>query len=387
MLLVITGCEKHQKKEHQLDINRITVTYVKPVQILIEDKLNVTGTLYPNEKVIINNKQPGRVSNIYADLGDYVNQGQVLARLNPVDMNLVYEESMARQHSIRSSLEDIADVQEHSLVRQTRAALDESETKMNRLKKLVDQKLISEQDYDTARANYLAAKAGYDNAVASVKKLSKELEVAKASSKRTVQDIKDTIISAPMSGYIQNREIAKGEYLRIDREMFVLVQTNPIKIKADIPEKYAFLVKKGIKVDFTVDAYTDKVFSGVITRVAPAINTKTHTFEIEVTVNNNDNLLKPGLFARLVINFDTTHQAILIPETAVYTTAGLNKVFTLEQGNKVKEHIVETGVILDDQIEIIGAIKPEDRVINTNVDKLSDNLEVNVVTKKETDEE
>lgn len=377
------GCNKPTKvKDDNNEI--ISVKVSKVTQLNIKDRITITGSLIPNEKVIISNKKAGRVNKYYVDMGDYVKQGQILAQISPVDYQLQYNESMARQESTQAILEgvNLLNIEEHSLVRQAKASLDDSKIHMERLKKLADSKLIPLQDYDSARANYLANLASYENKLATIKKMSKDLNAQKASTGISAQAVYDTSVTAPMSGYVQKRNVSIGEYLPQYTEMFEIVQNNPLKIDAKIPEKYALLIHKSQTVTFSVESYPNKNFTAVITRVAPALDEKTRTLEIEMKVNNENNELKSGLFTDITIDLGTEHKGLFIPETAVYTTVGLNKVFVIN-GNKVTEHLVKLGDFVDDKVEIINEIKLSDKVVSTNVDKLSNGLEVNVVNSKD----
>lgn len=377
------GCKKTEKEKLEKD-NIISVKVAKVSQLRIKDLITITGSLMPNEKVIISNKKAGKVIKYYVDLGDYVKKGQVLAQINPVDYQLQHSETMARVESTQATLEgvNLLNIEEHSLVRQAKATLDDTKIRMERLKKLADNKLISMQDYDSARANYLAAKAAYENKISTIKKISKDLNAQKATNSISAQAVNDTRITSPIAGYIQKREISIGEYLNPNTEMFEIVQNNPLKISGKIPEKYALLIKKEQKVTFNVDSYPNKVFTAIITRVAPALDEKTRTLEIEMKVNNENNELKSGLFANITIDLGTEHAGLFVPETAVYTTVGLNKIFVMN-GKNVTEHIVKLGEFVDNKVEVFNGVKLSDKVVITNVDKLSNGIEVNVVSAKD----
>ncbi|MEW5821110.1 MAG: efflux RND transporter periplasmic adaptor subunit [Cyanobacteriota bacterium] len=374
----------NSKKETSSEVMLVKVSPV--IEMNIKDQIEVSGILYPNEEVIVSNKITGKVLSINADLGDYVNKGKVIAQIDPLDYQYQTDELNARLNITKIKLEGVENknktLDDHTIVQQAKANMDDAYSRMLRLEELVEKKLVSQQDYDSSKAKYIAAKATYENAKINVASMKSELLANKAATNLSAHNVSETRITSPISGYIQKRSISLGEYLKAFTEMFTIVQTNPIKIRANIPERYAGVMNKGSKIKFSVDSYPDRTFNGTVNRVAPAIDTTSHTFEIEALVNNENNELKPGLFASINIDLGTTHIGMFVPESAIYSTVGLNKIFTLD-GNKTKEHIVKLGSFSDNMIEIINEIKLNDKVIITDVDKLTDGIEVNVVSSKD----
>lgn len=380
-LVVIPGCKK-QESQVEETIKKVKIRVAPVSEYIIDDKIELTGSIIPYEKVIISNKNSGKVIKLYVDLGDKVSKGQLLAQINPVDYNLKYKESLAHFESTKATLEGVdiktKTAEEHSLVLQTKANLDDARLRMERLKDLAKQQLVSQQDYDSAYSKFLAAQAAYENSKTNLEKMQKDLNIKKASMDVSAQTLADTNVLAPISGYIQKRNVSLGEFLNPYSPMFELVQNNPLKIQASVPERFALKVEPGQQVAFSVDALPGKIFKGIITRVAPALDEKTRTLDIEITLDNKDNILKSGLFATITIDLGTEHKGLFVPESAVYNTVGLNKVFTVLNG-KAKEHIVDLGEIVDDKIEVLGDIKISDKIINTDVDTMSEGLEVEVV--------
>lgn len=383
--ILIPACQEKKEEKEKPNSKLTTVTISKVSQKLVKDEIQITGTIYPNEEVIISNEKEGKITKLLVDLGDFVKKGQLLAQIDPVDYSLEFNESQARLEATRSALEGldntVKSLDEHSIVMQAKANLDEAELRMKRLKDLAAQKLVPLQDYDTAQSKYLASKAVYENAKTSVTKLKNDYKAMIAQNKISAKTVIDTKITAPMSGYIQQRSVTLGEYLKPNTQMMLLVQTNPLKIKAAIPEKYTTEIKKSQRVFFKVDAYNNRSFEGIITRIAPAVDIKTRTFEIEITVNNSNNLLKPGLFTKLTIDLGKFHNAIFVPDTAIYSIVGENKLFTYHNG-KVKQHLIKLGTQFDNKIEVINKLNSDDYVVTSNLDQLTDGASVKVIDEK-----
>ena len=252
-LVVIPGCKK-QESQVEETIKKVKIRVAPVSEYIIDDKIELTGSIIPYEKVIISNKNSGKVIKLYVDLGDKVSKGQLLAQINPVDYNLKYKESLAHFESTKATLEGVdiktKTAEEHSLVLQTKANLDDTRLRMERLKDLAKQQLVSQQDYDSAYSKFLAAQAAYENSKTNLEKMQKDLNIKKASMDVSAQTLADTNVLAPISGYIQKRKVSLGEFLNPYSPMFELVQNNPLKIQASVPERFALKVEPGQQVAF-----------------------------------------------------------------------------------------------------------------------------------------
>jgi cobalt-zinc-cadmium efflux system membrane fusion protein len=130
-------------------------------------------------------------------------------------------------------------------------------------------------------------------------------------------------------------------------------------------------------VHFNVDAWPDRQFEGKIAHVAPILDEQSRTLRLEATVNNDAGLLKPGLFARVTIQTGRREKALVAPAEAIFTVAGLEKVFIVEE-NRVTERLVRSGVRVADRIEILEGVKEGERVAVSNLGNLQQGREVAV---------
>ncbi|MBO7381753.1 MAG: efflux RND transporter periplasmic adaptor subunit, partial [Muribaculaceae bacterium] len=139
------------------------------------------------------------------------------------------------------------------------------------------------------------------------------------------------------------------------------------------------MIKKGMKVDITIDTYGDEVFEGIVSLIHPTISTSTRTFETEITINNRDERVRPGMFARVKINFGTK-QHIVVPDKAVQkqTGSGNYYVYVVENGKAVFK-FVELGQRLVDNYEIISGLNDGDEVVTVGISRLSNGAEVETI--------
>jgi RND family efflux transporter MFP subunit len=199
----------------------------------------------------------------------------------------------------------------------------------------------------------------------------------RASLDLALKKLADAKISAPLGGYIKTKLAAEGQYLKSGTPVAVIVQNNPLRLRVEVPETAIQDVRPGRVVHFKVDAWPDKQFEGRITRLAPSVDEQSRTLRLEATVNNDAGLLKPGLFARVTIQTGRREKALVVPADALFTIAGLEKLFVIEDG-KVSERVVRSGARVEDRVEILEGVKEGERVAISNLGNLQQGREVSV---------
>jgi membrane fusion protein (multidrug efflux system) len=210
-----------------------------------------------------------------------------------------------------------------------------------------------------------------------VRNIRASISARKAGLALAEKKLSDARVLAPLGGFIKERLIAEGQYLKANGPVVTIVQTSPLKLRVEVPETAITSVRTGRPVQFSVDAYPERRFEGKITRVAPSLNQQSRTLRVEAIVNNPEGVLKPGLFARVTIQTDRRDTALVVPSAAVFSFAGLEKVFVIQDG-KIAERIVRTGSHLDDVIEITEGVTSGELVAVSNLGSLQQGREVSV---------
>ncbi len=310
-----------------------------------EDTLTRTatgqGALFPNERAVLAAEVNGTVAQIAADFGDAVKDGQVLLRLDAREYQLRLDSAVAAREQVEARLKN------------TRANYD-------RAVELKRQGAISGAEFDR-----IASALHVDEADAQ----SADKAVALARKK-----LADTVIKAPFTGAVQKRMVALGEYITPGKELFELIATDPIKLRAPVSERFVPMVRVGMEVTLTVEANPGRTFAGKVTRVAPAIDDATRTLLVEAEVANPDAILKPGSFAHVTANLGQD-RALFVPRAAVLRYAGVARVFVIENG-VARTREVTTGDTLGERVEISRGLKPGELVATTEVDRLADGVAV-----------
>ena len=160
-----------------------------------------------------------------------------------------------------------------------------------------------------------------------------------------------------------------------------IMQINPLKAVINIPEKYYPLVKKGLKAEIRSDIYKDKVFTAEVFRVSPIINSESRSFEVELVVENESEILRPGMFSRVNLNLGEV-QALVVPAITVLKEDGTNTryIYLISKDRKAKRTNVEIVNRYDERIEIYSKdVKVGDLIVTAGQEKLDNGVEVKII--------
>ena len=360
-----------------------TAVAVQSANVEVRDlqrTVDAVGSLDPNEEITVSNQVEGLVSKVFVDLGDPVKAGQVIAQLDTSELELAVRQQTAalQQELARIGLtETSADVDDAttSLVRQADATFSESKLQLDRTKALVAQGLVPRQQLEEQQARYNVAEAVLNAARENVRNIRATISARRVSLALAQKKLADARITAPMSGFIKERLISEGLYLKVNSPVVVVVQNSPLKLRFDIPENSLDSVRVNGPVQFQVDTFPNQKFNGKITRVSPSVDRQSRTMKVEAYVNNADGVLKPGVFARVTILTGNHDKALTVPSSAVFQFAGLEKVFVIENG-RIAERIVRSGKQGDTFVEIVEGVKEGDLVATSNLGSLQQGREV-----------
>jgi multidrug efflux pump subunit AcrA (membrane-fusion protein) len=346
----------------------------------LQRTVEAIGTLDPNEEVTVSNQVEGAVAKVLVDLGDVVQTGELLATLDTRELELAVTQQAAalQQEMARIGLTNPDGKMEESAtsqVRQAEAMLSEARSKLDRTRRLADEGVVSKQQLDEQQAKFDVADATVKSARESVRNIKATVAARKAALDLAQKKLADARITAPMSGLVKERLVSEGTYLKANSPVVTLVQTSPLKLRLDVPETAIESVRSGRPVQFTVDSLPGKTFDGRISRLAPSVNQQTRTMKLEAIVDNRGGALKPGLFARVTILTGKSEKTLVAPPGALFSVAGLSKLFVIE-GGKVSERIVRTGTRGTDYVEIIEGVKAGDIVATSNLGNLQQGREV-----------
>jgi RND family efflux transporter MFP subunit len=225
---------------------------------------------------------------------------------------------------------------------------------------------------DIARAQVATARTAVGNAQAAV-------GVAQAAKEQAEKAVTDTVVYAPISGYVAERNADVGEYISPNTpnaKLATIVRTAVLRLKIDVPEQSIGKIAVGQGISAQVTAYPDRTFAGTVVRVSPSLNATSRTLTVEAEIENVGGLLKPGQFATVRITQSKPESAVMIPASAVRADGEINKVFVVKDG-VANERIVQLGLLENDMIEVKQGVAENELVVTNNLDKLGDGVIVN----------
>jgi len=384
LLLFGAGCNRQPAVQAKQDSGPIRVKASRVVARQLQRDVESVGTLYPYEEVTISSEIEGRVEQVDADLGDHVNQGQVLVRLSEEEQRylLAQNEAQLRQSlerlGLRSEQEKVKNIQDTPDVRRAQADLFDAEQRYRRVRDLVAQGIGSRQDLDQAQARFQALQAAYDNTLYQTRDLIQEVERFKAVVALQRKKLRDTSIRAPFAAFVKERQVNVGQYVRPNTPVFILVKTDPIRLRIEVPERMAPWLKNGQVADVSVEAFQDRKFQGKIWRISPTVEQTKRTFVVEALIANADGALKPGSYAKARVRTDKFDTIKLIPVRAVNYVFGSNKAYVIVD-NVIEAREVKIGDRFGEDIEIVDGLSVGEQVATTQVARLDTGSRVQVL--------
>ena len=323
--IVMMSCGQQNQNQQVVEENpKVTVATVNAEYV---SQLMVYPTTINAD--VVNNIAPqsaARISKINVEIGDKVVVGQTLAIMDRVNLE------KAKLQLINDSIE------------------------FGRIEQLHNIGATSQSDYEAMSLKYDVSMKTYKNL------------------------LENTILKSPINGVVTARNYDEGDMYAMTQPLFVIQKISPVKMLINISESQYSQIKKGMEVDITTEAYGDKVFKGVIDLIHPTINAMTHTFAVEVKYANNDLALRPGMFARVTVNYGDNFR-VVIPDRAVMKQVGSGEqyVYVLNNDGSVTYTVVELGRRMGNRYEVISGLDDNSTVVLTGQTKLKNGITVDVV--------
>ena len=325
VIALLNACtpKAEKKQEEEIRVENIKTAVLETQEIA--RKIDFSTTLEPYNKVMVAPTMAGRIDKIHVEVGSKVQANQLLVEMDK------------------------------TTYLQTKVSFDNLAVDFQRIFTLYNSGNIAQQTYDQTKAQYESLKTNVQN-----------LE-------------RNTFLRAPFSGVIAAKNYENGE-LYAGTPILLLVDMANLKAHINIPESYYPSIKEGMNVAITSDVFTDKEFKGIIEIVSPVIDATTHTFQVQIKISNAGGVLRPGMFARIGVDFDKIN-AKVVPYQAVLKLQGSNERYVYVNKNGVAKRVkVQMGKRYDDKIEILSdELKEGDQLVVVGQARLVDGVKVNVV--------
>lgn len=382
-LLVLAACARKDEQKKAA----AAAAAAKPEPMAVEtvvaetrrtDKaILVTGSLLPDDTVTIVSEVPGRIVSIRFDFGQSVRKGEVIAELDKTEYQLAVDKTRAAvsQALARIGLDSSQIDQKPTStpgVRQATAQMEDAKSKFESAQKLVKSGDIAQERFYELEKAYRARQAALEAARDEMRTLSANVETLRADLRLAEKRLKDTTIVAPFDGSISERKAAPGQYVKDNNPIVTLVKIHPMRLRLEVPESASGTIRVGTQLEFNTDAAPGGTFKAVVRELNPALSDQSRTLMAEARLTTTDTRLRPGMFVQVRLLLARDVETTVVPKRAVYTVAGLTKVFTVRDG-KLTEHRVSPGQMLGDWMEVPAAeIRAGDAVVVSSLAQLTD---------------
>lgn len=360
---------------------------------------NLNGKLKPVQEINIIPKYPGKVNNIYFDIGQSVKAGDVLFTLEDKDVKLQLKQAQAGLDMANSALTkatgggtELQELQLKAALNSAEINYDDAKLAFERTKQLFESGAVSkavleqsesrfklaEQQYNSAKSNYeiTITKTNPENiasAKAQVNQAAAALELVKS-------QLDNTVVKSPINGVIAARYIEVGELAGSTSIAMSVIDLSSVLVDINATEDMINKIKLGDKVEVIIKAAGDDKFEGEVTNISPATDPKTQSYLVRIKIDNSSGTLKGGMFAEVKLLLDKAVDVIAVPISAVIDEGGRKHVYVLK-GDTAEKREVTTGIFDDEYIVISKGLSEKEAVIVKGQELIQDGSKVTVITK------
>jgi RND family efflux transporter MFP subunit len=314
------GKEKATEHVEEKPVVKLAAVSARPVDQIQE----YTATVEPEAKNNIAPSTPVRIDRLFVEVGDRVTRGQKLVQM------------------------DAANLQ------QAKLQLDNHRIEFDRIDNLYKVGGVSKSEWDASKMQLDIQQTMYNNL------------------------LENTFLVSPIDGVVTARHYDNGDMYSGGDPVVVVEQITPVKLLINVSESYFTQVKKGEPVAVKLDVYGDETFKGFVHLVYPTIDATTRTFPVEIRLDNRDSRVRPGMFARVTLNFGTANN-VVVPDLAIVKQSGSGDryVFVYADG-KVSYNKVELGRRMGTEYELRSGVPDQAQVVIAGQSKLLNGMEVKV---------
>jgi len=383
---ILGGCSKKEMenvKAASVAPDPIAVRVALSEARTVERSISVTGALFPDEVTTVSAEVAGRVAQINVDFGQTVRKGQVVAELDKQELQLQLERTRASlaQAMARVGLEpgqESVKVEQTPMMRQAWNQMEDARQKYENGKKLVATGDIASERFNELEKAYRAREAAFEMTRDDLRTQLALIRSLKADVGLAEKRLRDATVYAPFDGTVQQKHVAQGQYIKDNVPIITLVKTSPLRLRADIPESAVGKVQVGTTLVFTTDAVPEKEFHATVRELNPSLEARSRTLTAEARLVENESRLRPGTFVQVRLITEKAYQVVAVPRPAVFTVAGLNKVFTIESGKAV-EHRIDDILGSNGWVEMpAGALPAGAHVAVSNLAALTNGVPVTI---------
>jgi multidrug efflux pump subunit AcrA (membrane-fusion protein) len=353
--------------------------------------LEASGSLTPYETTDVAPEVAGQVVATPVDAGSFVARGAVLARLDDRDARLRVQAAEAAVEQAEAALRkeranlglargEALDPTRVAEVESARANMELAEANERRYRSLVESGDVSRAQYDEFKARAETARKAYETQLAKARSGGASVDVqasavsaARAQLATARKALADTVITAPLAGYVADRPTAVGEWVTTASKIATIVQSDRLKLLLQVSEADAARVRMGMPATLRVDAYPGRDFTGQVAAIIPALDSASRSLTVVVGVVNADGALKPGMFATTkLLEPALGRTGVVVPRESVIRNASGTAIVYVVADDRAIARPVQVGQEIDGMIHVVEGVKAGEEVVTVGADKLED---------------
>ncbi|MDY4941656.1 MAG: efflux RND transporter periplasmic adaptor subunit [Candidatus Limisoma sp.] len=326
--MVFAACTPKEETKNDKTDEAVKVEVATGVEREVEETGSYTGTV---EAFVTNNIAPqanGRIKKVLVEVGDHVRAGQTIATMDDVSLA------------------------------QAKLQMDNNELEFNRVDELYKVGGTSKSEWDSKKLALDISRRNYNNL------------------------LENTTLVSPISGIVTKRNYDSGDMYRSGEPLYTIEKITPVKLLVNVSESLYTKIKKGMDVDFTLDVYGDELFKAKVHLIYPTIDPATRTFPVELIVANGNERVRPGMFARVIINQGRVKR-VLVNDRCIQKLMGSGDryVYVVKDG-VAKYRKVTLGQRFNNEFEILEGLSAGETVVMTGQTRLKDGAKVQIITSK-----
>lgn len=395
--LLVAGCSQPEADAPSDTQAEEAATPVQIEQVkkgVVSSEAGISAKLAPSEEIEISPKVSGKITSLPVKLGQPVKKGEVLFKLDETDLaNTVAQQEAAYKVALANlkqsgSSTDQSLVQAQNSLKQAEQGLTDAQLNQQRMKQLFDQGAISSQQFEQANTSLMNAQTAYENAKQTLEttKQKTTLQVSEASVNQAAvalqnarEQLANAVVTAPISGFVSSVNGAVGQIASQGTPVVVIVNTNPLLVKANLSEQDITKVKVGTAVKVNIPILGKEV-EAKVSAVSPVMNSQLKAYPIEISIPNPSNELKADMVVNVTFAGQVSgkEEELIVPRKAVFEREGKKFVFRIED-EVAKQVEVTTGEETSDQIVIKSGLAEGDKVVVKGQTLLQDGKKVSII--------
>lgn len=373
----------------------VIVDVQRAVAESIPHRIPIVGTLHAAEEAVISTRTAGILRRTFVDVGSAVKPDEPLAQVDTLDYEVAVKQAQAALAEALARLGadsvpgEAFDLHAVSAVQRAEAQLENARFAFERLRNVGAQgQSVAEQEMNDAATRLRVAEADYRLALDETAALVATARERQALLQMATQRLANTKTKTPPipttlgrqgadQWVVAERLVTEGQYLNIADQLYRLIVSNPLKLRSKVPERYAGEVRVGQRVEIEVVGGIAAP-QGQIVRVSPVVDPASRMFEIEALIDNPEDQVKPGAFAKGAIAADP-RPSLYVPEQAIITAGGATRLFIVDNG-VARSRNVRLGRQLEGRIEVVSGLSEGEQFVSKGASNVADGAAVQLRT-------